>query len=299
MTSQIAPSPLPDVEVGMEWGPAEVEVTELLNEQFLFAMEDYGADYLPGGDTPPRAHPGTLLSLAMSGVIGFNPAPGWTGMHARDEVELVSPVRVGESLTLHWRVVDIYEKRGRPWWVRECEITGSDGAVRLRRRIHTAFQRDVTERSSGARPRADATSAEQTGAEAARCGRWKDITLPRLLTFSPHTLDSPNWPPVNHHTSRELAARAGLRAPIAAGTQTESHVLAMLADLVGPQWWRSGTLDLRFLSPVYEGDRIRACARAKASSAPDAQDYEVWCERADASKVAVGTARLGDRPDGR
>lgn len=299
MSSQIAPSPLPDVEVGMEWGPAQVEVSALLNEQFLFAMEDYSADYLPDGDTPPRAHPGTLLSLAMSGVVGFNPAPGWTGMHARDEVELVSPVRVGESLTLHWRVVDIYEKRGRPWWVRQCVISGSDGEVRLRRRIHTAFQRDVIERPSGATPRPDAAPAEDTVTATVHAGSWKNITLPRLLTFSPHTLDSPDWPPVNHHTSRALAERAGLRAPIAAGTQTESHVLAMLADFVGPQWWASGTLDLRFLSPVYEGDRIRACARAKASSAPGVQEYEVWCERADASKVAVGTARVGDGPDGR
>lgn len=143
MTSYVAPHPLPGVKVGMEWGPAQVEVTELLNEQFLFAMQDYSSVYLPGQPEPPRAHPGTLLSLAMSGVIGFRPAEGWTGMHARDEVELIRPVFVGETLTLRWRVLDVYEKRGRPWWVRECTITGAEGQLRLRRRIHTAFQRDV------------------------------------------------------------------------------------------------------------------------------------------------------------
>lgn len=148
MTSYVAPHPLPDVKVGMEWGPAQVEVTEVLNEQFLFAMQDYSSVYLPGQPEPAQAHPGMLLSLAMSGVIGFRPAEGWTGMHARDEVELIRPVFVGETLTLHWQVVDVYEKRGRPWWVRECTITGADGQLRLRRRIHTAFQPDVPAESA-------------------------------------------------------------------------------------------------------------------------------------------------------
>jgi len=144
MASYVAAHPLPDIQVGMEWGPVQVEVTEVLNEQFLFAMEDYGSEYLPGQPTPPLAHPGTLLSLAMSGIAGFRPAEGWTGMHARDEVELVRPVFVGDTLTLRWQVADLYDKRGRPWWVRECTITGADGQLRLRRRIHTAFQRDVS-----------------------------------------------------------------------------------------------------------------------------------------------------------
>lgn len=44
--------------------------------------------------------------------------------------------------------------------------------------------------------------------EQAYHGAWKDISLPRLLTFSPHVVGSPDWPPVNHHTSRELAEQA-------------------------------------------------------------------------------------------
>jgi len=127
--------------------------------------------------------------------------------------------------------------------------------------------------------------------EQAYHGAWKDIALPRLLTFSPHVVGSPDWPPVNHHTSRELAEQAGLKAPIAAGTQTESHVLALLGHLLGVSWWSGGALDLRFISPVYEGDRIRACAVLKSSTAkPFHAEFEVWCERDDLTKVAAGTA---------
>ena len=299
MTSHVAPHPLPDIEVGMEWGPARVDVTEALNEQFLFAMQDYGGEYLPGHPPAPQAHPGTLLSLAMSGVVGFQPAEGWTGMHARDEVQLVRPVYVGETLILHWQVTNVYEKRGRPWWVRECTITDIDGRLRLRRRIHTAFQRDV---SSGARAASQAAQPSATpvpDSGQAYQGAWKDITLPRLLTFSPHVVGSPGWPPVNHHTSRELAERAGLKAPIAAGTQTESYVLALLGHVLGASWWSGGALDLRFISPTYEGDRIRACAILTSSTAePPHSEFEVWCEREDLSKVAAGTATCAKSASG-
>lgn len=122
-------------------------------------------------------------------------------------------------------------------------------------------------------------------------GEWKDISLARLMTFSPHVVGSPDWPPVNHHTSRELAERAGLKAPIAAGTQTASYVLALLGQLLGAAWWSGGALDLRFLSPVYEGDRIRACAVLRSSAVePFHAEFEVWCERDDLTKVAAGTA---------
>jgi acyl dehydratase len=77
-------------------------------------------------------------------VDGRSPPGNNSGMHARDEVEFFQPVFVGETLTLRWQVAEVYEKRGRPWWVRECIITGPDGQLRLRRRIHTAFQRDAS-----------------------------------------------------------------------------------------------------------------------------------------------------------
>jgi hypothetical protein len=56
-------------------------------------------------------------------------------VHAKEEVEYVNPARVGKSFTVHWRVVDVYEKRGRPYQVKETSIIDEDGLLILRRKI--------------------------------------------------------------------------------------------------------------------------------------------------------------------
>lgn len=135
---------LPGITVGDRVGPVALTVTRDLNEQYLFAMSDYDGLYVGGADDGRRVvHPGVLLNASMSSLVHFSPGPGWTGLHSRDEVEWHEPAYVDEPLEVVFEVVSLFEKRGRPWWIRRATISGA-GSVKVIRTIHTAFVSNVS-----------------------------------------------------------------------------------------------------------------------------------------------------------
>jgi hypothetical protein len=131
---------LPGVAVG-DAVEMDVTVTAEMNEQFLFAQEDYDQRYLPGGAERPIVHPGLLVHLNAPG-FRVGPASGWSGVAARDAVTFVSPAYVDEPLKVTWTVAEFFEKRNRPYWVRESLVrSADDGRLVLRRRLHSTFNR--------------------------------------------------------------------------------------------------------------------------------------------------------------
>ncbi|GAG74835.1 unnamed protein product, partial [marine sediment metagenome] len=60
-------------------------------------------------------------------------------VHAKEEVEYLDPGRVGKTFRVHWKVVDTYEKRGRPYQVKEALIVDEDGVEILRRRTTDTY----------------------------------------------------------------------------------------------------------------------------------------------------------------
>ena len=119
-------------QVGVDggFGTYEFCVTAEFNQQYLEAVEDYHPRY------QQIVHPALLI--AQSNVTrspSFQLPPGMAAVHAKEEVEYLNPGRVGKTFWVCWKVVDVYEKRGRQYQVKEVLITDEDGTEILRRRI--------------------------------------------------------------------------------------------------------------------------------------------------------------------
>ena len=65
--------------------------------------------------------------------------PGMATIHAKEEVEFLNPGRVNKTFRVTWKVVETYEKRGRPYQTKETLITDEDGVEILRRRFIDTF----------------------------------------------------------------------------------------------------------------------------------------------------------------
>lgn len=119
----------------------EFRVTQEFNQQYLEAIEDYHPRYLKDTDFgPPAVHPALLI--AQSNVTrspSFYLPHGMAAVHAKEEVEYLNPGRVGKKFKVSWKVVAIYEKRGRPYQVKETLIVDEDGTEILRRRITDTY----------------------------------------------------------------------------------------------------------------------------------------------------------------
>lgn len=126
---------------GEEMAPLEFTVTPELNQQYLYAEEDFHPRYLEGDDSDgPMVHPGLLLNMSnRTRSPSFHLGSGWSAMHARDDVWFVNPARVGARLRVTWRVEEVLEKRGRTWHVVDTRMADQEGREILRRKIHSTF----------------------------------------------------------------------------------------------------------------------------------------------------------------
>ena len=126
------------MDVGERFAPLEFVVTRELNEQYLYAEEDYSAIYLDAED--PVAHPGLLLNMSNNTrSSSFHLPQGWAEIHAAEETDYRNPARLGKRLTVTWEVVEKFEKRGRPWHVLDIRIADEDGLEILRRKMTNTF----------------------------------------------------------------------------------------------------------------------------------------------------------------
>jgi len=118
--------------------PFTFQVTPELNEQYLYAVQDYHPRYLEERDSSsPWVHPGLLLNqsnLTRSPSYGLK--VGMAGAHAKEEVEFLNPGRVGKQFKVTWKVVEEYEKRDKLYTVIEALIVDEDGREILRRKTH-------------------------------------------------------------------------------------------------------------------------------------------------------------------
>jgi len=60
-------------------------------------------------------------------------------VHAKEQVEYFNPGRVGKTFRVCWNVVDVYEKRGRLYQVKEALIIDEDDTIILQRRITDTY----------------------------------------------------------------------------------------------------------------------------------------------------------------
>ena len=141
LCTQLSPEGSPQLE------PLEYVVTPELNQQFLYAEEDFHLCYIEETESgPPIVHPALILNWSNGTRSPSYRAPTLqsgqqsgqsirAGFHARDEAFFYNPARVGGKLKVIWTNVGSYEKRGRPYSTGETLVVNEDG-LEIIRRLH-------------------------------------------------------------------------------------------------------------------------------------------------------------------
>ncbi len=126
---------------GEVFDPLDFTVTPELNQQYLYAVEEYSPIYWDESEFgAPLVHPSILLNMSnRTRSPAFYLEPGWASVHASDDTQFVNPAFVGRTFTVSWKVGEVYQKRGRIWNVIETGITDDSGTEIMRRKFYTAF----------------------------------------------------------------------------------------------------------------------------------------------------------------
>ncbi|TMB97107.1 MAG: hypothetical protein E6J42_08225 [Chloroflexi bacterium] len=282
-----------EVYVGRDYGRREREITPALVHEYCRAVQDRNPWYTgvsPFGDAVAPAlilHSEVYKDLSWYLSIFGN-------LHARQEWELFQPMMVGDRVTACSTIVDRYTKRDREYIVNEVSVFGEDGRLLNRGRTHQSFlvkqpdQAIVVDKAREKRPdrRFEAPEAEVLEAI---CGPTKEITLEMCRNFS--------GPNKNYHNDVEEARKLGFPDIVVQGMMSLCFLSEMMTSRFGAGWYVGGRMNVNLVNVLWQGEQVTAQGtvreRCPEGSAERAR-LDVWCQKADGTKVVAGTASAMD-----
>jgi hypothetical protein len=130
-----------ELQAGEEYAPLDFTVTRDLNQQFLYAVEDFDPLYLEGRDGKPAlVHPVLLMHMSpRTRSPSYRQAPGMGSAFARDRSSYLAPAYVGSPLRVSWKVTKTYEQRGKIYQDYVAVVTDESGKPVLRRELASTF----------------------------------------------------------------------------------------------------------------------------------------------------------------
>ena len=278
-----------DVYVGRFIGERTVEITPELVQQYSESVEDHNPLYSEESPFGGAVAPALLLHSEVYRSLEWYLPRIYGNLHARQEWDLFYPAMVGEMVTTRSMVVDRYVKRDREYVVNEVTCFGEDGRTLNRGRTHQSFLLDAAvggvvvdkEREK----RADRRFAVDEGEVLEEiAGPEKEVTLEMCQAFSgPHK---------NYHNDVEAARKLGFPDIVVQGMMPLCFISETMTARFGEGWFAGGRMNVNLVNVLWRGDtvRVRGIVREEtAESSRGRAQVQVWCEKADGTKVVVGS----------
>ncbi|WBU36854.1 MaoC/PaaZ C-terminal domain-containing protein [Homoserinibacter sp. YIM 151385] len=290
------------VEIPEAFGPVTVEVDRRKILDYAYAQDELRDWYLV--DSPfggPVGHPLVLANDLL--FLFYDKYDGNTaqGLHTHERLRFHAPVRLGETVVIEGAYTEKVERRGQGYVTLEATARGEDGRV-LVEHVGKEIMRTVAGevvgkgRSAGeqrSRTVLGTVDAALPVVERAAHGLPERAGIPsRTTRFTQDQMSVFSWAGkgyANVHTSLAKAAESGLDRTIVQAQQQTGHVLANLVDVFGASWFTSGEIDMRFISPAYVGEELTTSG-AVVGEQDGRLELEVWIDKADGTRTAVGWA---------
>ena len=279
-----------EVYVGRSYGMRNLDVTPELVRKYSAGTGDrnlrYTGDSEFGGPVAPAL---VLHSEVYRDVSWYLSVFG--NLHAKQEWELFQPVMVGDRVSATRTIVDRYTKRDREYVVNEVDVFGSDGRLLNRGRTHQSFlikkedtgadvvDKDREKRSDRRFDVGDGAVLEDIA------GQPKEISLEMCREFS--------GPAKNYHNDVDEARRLGFPDIVVQGMMSLCFISEMMTERYGEGWYVGGRMNVNLVNVLWQGETVAARGILRETTAEGSRErghLQVWCEKADGTKIVVGTA---------
>jgi len=281
-----------EVYVGRDFGGTEYEITPDAIENYIAATGDDRPWYHAKSPTGYSIAPALTVHSAVFRTFEWYLPNVYGNLHARQEWEGFSPIRVGETLHSRSVIVERYTKRDREYVVNEVLLMGADGRVVQRSRTHQSFL--IENAPAGGNGFAVDRDREKSSARVFKVGdRGGEAIAAPMRTISQAMCMAFSGPGVNYHTDAEAARKLGFPDIVVQGMWSVCLIAEMMTQRFGLGFIVGGKLDLRLVNVLWvdetSGPHGRIIERRPEGRRSRAV-VEVWCEKADGTKTIVGTA---------
>ncbi len=284
-----------DILTGQDVGSHEFEITPELV-----------ATYMAGTDDPSPWYTGSSPFEAGSGGAAVAPAlilhsevyhyGGWYlknifgNLHAKQEWDLFAPMMVGDTVRTHSTIIDRYIKRGRDYVVNEVQVFGDGGRLLSRARTHQSFLLDesntgfAVDKSREKDKKRRVESGEGDFVEKL-VSIEKPVSIDMCKTFSPG---------VTYHNDADAAKKLGFPDIVVQGMMTVCFLSELMTNRFGEGWYSGGRMSVNLVNVLWGEDGGVTCKGVIREFTPESSarraHCEIWAEKADGTKVIVGTA---------
>ena len=127
---------LSKAEIGDEFEPFEITITEEMVERSTWANDDYNPWYLEDSPFGGRIASPMFLSLHLQNIFwNHYTFPSGGALHTSQEFDFINPLKIGKKIKIIGKLVDKYHRRGRDTYVSEYLAVDEDGTeiVRMKR----------------------------------------------------------------------------------------------------------------------------------------------------------------------
>jgi acyl dehydratase len=281
-----------EVYVGRDFGGTDYEISPDAIENYIAATGDDNPWYRNASPSGYPVAPALTVHSAVFRTFDWYLPNVFGNLHARQEWEGFSPIRVGETLHSRSVIVDRYSKRDREYVVNEVLLMGADGRIVQRSRTHQSFL--IEQAATGAGGFAVDRDREKSSARVFKVGeRGGEAISSPMRPISQAMCMAFSGPSINYHTDADAARRLGFPDIVVQGMWSVCLIAEMMTQRFGMGFLAGGRLDLRLVNVLWaeeiSGPQGRIIERRPEGKRTRAV-VEVWCEKADGTKTIVGTA---------
>lgn len=124
----------------------------------------------------------------------------------------------------------------------------------------------------------------------------RDVTNEKMIEFEKCVWDRGR----NSHSDINAARADGISRTIASGQNQMAFLHELMERNFGDSWVYGGKISVRYIHPVYAGDRLTANGIVAELADHDGSPgvvLQVWCENQAGVKTSAGTARAAQPSD--
>ena len=264
-------------------------VYEVTSEAVGFYAAALGDDSLVGSRfAPPLLHHSECYNFVgewyLQNLFG--------NLHAQQDWEMFAPIGVGRRIRSVSTIVDRYDKRGRNYVINETDLFDAEaGNLLVRGRTYQSFLPPRDKEREGF------VVDEGTAGKKASRPPFPTATGKDLVTVS-KTIDQRScWmfsgPGKNYHTDREEAEKLGFPNIVVQGMMSTCFVSEVMQRTFAEGWLCGGKMSLKLTNVLWVDEEVHAFGRVREEVAEGTRSRvhcEVWVEKADGTRIALGTA---------
>lgn len=282
-----------EVYAGKDLGTLDVTITEEMVQHYMHGLGELNPWYTSASPFGGPVAPALIFEAVSSRFKGWYLDNLFGNLWMRQEWTIHAPVRVGQTLHCAARVADCYRKRDRDVVAQEVWLRDDAGQLVAHGIHHQSFLAEQTDGEVALRP-----AQAKEGAQKHADPTGEPLSLELKKAFTADMCDQFFHANRNYHNDKEESKKLGFQDVVIGGRMTLACISELLTRHFGRGWYLGGHLDVKFTNVLWLNEPCTTRGVITGHSLDSGQQYAevaVFCEKADGTKVIVGTARVSEQ----